>query len=276
LTDGNTVAGDGGHVQSTAHFARDEDRFTPRTIARGGWGESVSGHVVGGILAWAAERLVEDPQMQPARLTVDIPRPMALAPVELETRVLRDGKRLRLIESVATQDGNAVARATALFLRRGPQPEGQRWSPELHMPPIPDDFRPDESSLFVRTYGWGAAVQNPESEWPDTGPKYTWVYLSRPIVDGEPPSAFVIAAMAGDITASLANWDSNGLQFINADYTVTLSRLPEGPYIGMAAQGHSSHDGVASGSAALFDRQGPIGHSVSVALAHSGFRAPSA
>ena len=103
------------------------------------------------------------------------------------------------------------------------------------------------------------------------------VALSIAINSGrEPLSAFVVAAMAGDITASLANWGSNGLQFINADYTVTLSRLPQGPFIGLIAQGHCSHDGVASGSATLVDLQGPIGHSVSVALAHSGFRPPSA
>ncbi|GAB5019506.1 hypothetical protein JHV675_52720 [Mycobacterium avium subsp. hominissuis] len=49
-------------------------------------------------------------------------------------------------------------------------------------------------------------------------------------------SAFTRAAMAGDITASIANWGSKALQFSNADYTLTLSRLPEGDHIGQPAQ----------------------------------------
>ena len=70
--------------------------------------------------------------------------------------------------------------------------------------------------------------------------------------------------MAADVTASLVNWSSDGLNFIHADYTVTLSRLPEGPMIGLAAQGHCGHDGIATGSATIFDQQGKIGNSVSV------------
>ena len=60
---------------------------------------------------------------------------------------------------------------------------------------------------------------------------------------------------------------------INADYTVTLARLPEGPALGMASHSHYSSAGVATGSATLFDHHGPVGSCVSVALAHSGFLA---
>jgi hypothetical protein len=100
--------------------------------------------------------------------------------------------------------------------------------------------------------------------------------LVRPLVDGEPLTPFTRAAMAADVTASLVNWGSEGLKFINADYTLTLSRLPEGSIIGLASQSHSTHDGVATGSATLFDQQGQIGTSVAVSLAQSGFRPPSA
>lgn len=157
-------------------------------------------------------------------------------------------------------------------MRRGPQPDGQVWSPTPHMPPLPIDDGA-QPTLFMRTYGWGTELQNRDPEWDDTsGQKYTWLHETRSLIDGEPLSPFARAAMAADITASLANWGTNGLQFINADYTLTLSRLPEGPHIGMASLTHYSHDGVATGSAVLVDRKGPIGSGVSVAIAHSGFR----
>ncbi|MGZ4526118.1 MAG: acyl-CoA thioesterase domain-containing protein [Mycobacterium sp.] len=272
MTETNLVPDDVDSAAQTPYFLRDESRFVPNRIARGGWGPSLSGHVVGGLLGWAVERAVDDPELQPARLTVDLPAPAALEPIEVHTTVHHDRRRLRLVEAVLTQRGLPVARGSALFLRRGPQPAGHVWSQQLQMPPLPmeDGVQP---SLFMRTYGWGTELQNPDPEWADTsGPKYTWLHETRSLIDGEPLSAFTRAAMAADITASLANWGTNGLQFINADYTLTLSRLPEGPHIGMASLTHYSHDGVATGSAVLVDGKGPIGSGVSVAIAHSGFR----
>jgi Thioesterase-like superfamily len=259
------------------YFVRDENRYVPAKISRGGWGPSISGHVVGGLLAWAVECSVDDPQLQPARLTVDLPRPTALEPIEVHTRVLNDRRRLRLVEAVLVQDGAAVARASALFLRRGPQPHGDVWSQPVQMPPLPAEPEGAHPSIFMRTYGWGVDVQNPDPEWPDiSGRKYTWLHETRSLVDAEPLTAFTRAAMAGDVTASLANWGTNGLQFINADYTLTLSRLPEGAHVGLAALTHYSHDGVATGSAVVLDHKGPVGSAVSTSIAHSGFLPPTA
>jgi len=99
--------------------------------------------------------------------------------------------------------------------------------------------------------------------------------MAQPLIDGEPLTPFTRAAMAADVTASLVNWSSEGLKFINADYTLTLSRLPKGPLIGLASQGHSTQDGIATGSATLFDEHGEIGSSISVSVAQSGFAPPS-
>lgn len=57
------------------------------------------------------------------------------------------------------------------------------------------------------------------------------------------------------------------MRYINADYTVTASRLPDGEFVGLAAQSHYGTEGVATGSATLFDRHGPFGTAASVALA---------
>ncbi|MDT7755638.1 MAG: hypothetical protein QOH27_1536 [Mycobacterium sp.] len=275
LTDTDATSVAGLHDGTSGYFEPDGVRFVPRRMAKGGWGESVSGHAIGGLLGWAVERMVDDHDMLPARLTVDLPRPTALEPIELHTRVLRDGKRLRLVEATLVQDGNAVARATALFLRRCEQPAGEVWTEQVSMPPVPSDDEVAKAALFVRTYGWGAPVQNPEAGWAgETGAKFAWLNLAVPVVDHEPLTPFVRAAMAGDVTASLCNWGTAGLQFINADYTVTLGRLPKGSALGMASHSHYSSAGVATGSATLFDRRGAVGSCVSVALAHSGFLAP--
>lgn len=258
------------------YFRREQDWYVPTEIARGGWGPSISGHAVGGLLARALECAVDDPELHPARLTVDLPAPTALEPIEIQTRVHHDRRRLRMVEAVLIQRDAPVARGHALFLRRGPQPDGDVWSLPVEMPRLPIEDR-DHPSLFVRTYGWGAGVQNPDPEWPEIpGPKYTWLEETRPLIDDEPLSAFTRAAMAGDVTAAIANWGTQALQFINVDYTLTLSRLPEGPHIGLASLTHHSDDGIASGSAVLIDRRGPIGNCVAVSIAHSGFLPPPA
>lgn len=275
MTQTNVAPEDVDAVAPAPYFVRDKNRFVPNEIARGGWGPSISGHVVGGLLGWAVERAVDDPQLQPARLTVDLPAPTLLEPIEVHTQVHHDRRRLRLVEAVLTQRGAPVARASALFLRRGPQPDGHVWTPPVQMPPLPIDDGP-APSLFMRTYGWGTGIQNPDPDWTNIdGAKYTWLHDTRPLIEGEPVSPFIRAAMSADITASLANWGTNGLQFINVDYTLTLTRLPNGPHIGLASLTHYSDDGVATGSAALVDREGPIGSSVSVAIAHAGFKPPT-
>jgi acyl-CoA thioesterase len=261
---------------STAYLERRGDSFHPRSIARGGWGAFFSGHVMGGLLGRALEHLVDDSEFLPARLTVDLPRPCALEPIEVQTREIRSGKRLRLVEAVVRQDDKIVAQASGLFLRRGDQPTGSIWSPDVEMPPIPTDVQPNGNPLFVRTYGWGLPIQNPDEQWSgDRGAKYTWLRLTQPLVDDEPLTPFIRAAMAADVTASLVNWSSEGLKFINADYTLTLSRLPKGSMIGLASQSHSTQDGIATGSATLFDADGEIGSSISVSVAQSGFAPPS-
>lgn len=259
----------------TAYFERRGDTFHPRAFARGGWGALISGHVVGGLLGWAVEKFVDDPDFLPARLTVDLPRPAAIEPVEVHTREIRGGKRLRLVEAVVRQEGKIVGQATGLFLRRGDQPSGTIWSPHVEMPSFPADAQPHENPLFVRAYGWGLSIQNPDEDWPgDGGQKYTWLRLTQPLFDDTPLTPFTRAAMAADVTASLVNWSSEGLEFINADYTLTLSRLAEGVHIGMASHSHSTQDGIATGSAILFDEDGEIGSSTSVSVAQSGFAPP--
>lgn len=135
------------------YFMRDGSHYVPTAIARGGWGPSMSGHVGGGILAAALEGEVDDPELQPARLTVDLPAPAALEPFEVHTTVQHKRRRLRLVEALLVQRGEPVARASALFLRRGSQPDGKVWSQPLQMPRLPTEHDGDKPTLFLRTYG---------------------------------------------------------------------------------------------------------------------------
>ncbi|WP_372449593.1 acyl-CoA thioesterase domain-containing protein [Mycolicibacterium fortuitum] len=73
-----------------------------RTIAHGGWGPTLGGQVVGGLLARAVEALVSDVSLQPARFTVEILRRVASAPVHLTASVVRSGSRMQAVDAVMT------------------------------------------------------------------------------------------------------------------------------------------------------------------------------
>jgi len=250
--------------------------FAPTRVAQGPWGETMAGHVVGGLLGWALERDAGDPAWQPTRLTVDLLRPTLLQPVGVTTHIIRNGRRVRLAEATVTQNGETVARASAVFLRRSEPPSQQVWSAPVSMPPVPapPTTTPRRSPFFLRAYGWGPDAPTGHEGQPAVAPKYAWVNEIRPLIDNRPLTAFTRAAMAADVTNPLVHWGTAGMQFINADYTLTLSRLPDGPYLGLAAQTHYSHDGVATGMAVVSDQHGPIGITVANALSDNRFRSP--
>jgi len=261
----------------TCFFIADGEVYHPTRLAQGPWGPQLSGNYVGGLLGRAVERQVSDPDLQPARLTVDLLRPVAPQPLRVDAYVVRQGRRLQLVDAVMVQEDSMVARASALFLRRSEQTAGTVWTSPISMPAIPDEPEalPDEVPMLFRSYGRDPVNGSPGvgvDQWRHNGEKFAWTRETKVLVDNEELTPFIRAAMAADITSALTNWSTTGLQFVNADYTLTLSRLPKGVHVGLAAVTHYSHAGVATGVATIFDREGPIGSGIATALANPGFR----
>ncbi|CAN5374112.1 thioesterase family protein [soil metagenome] len=255
-----------------AFFTADGDSFVPGPVAKGPWGPTVGGHIVGGLLARTVESAVTDPDLQPGRLTVDLLRPILMEPVRVQTRIEREGRRITLVDAAILQHDRVVSRASGLFLRRGDDPDGQVWSPPMTMPPIPPMPAVIRPGLPMLLWSYGPNLDQPlpgvgAGEWEQThAQKFAWVRDIRSLIEGETLTAFTRAAMAAEVTSSMTHWGTAGLRFINADYTMALSRLPVGEYIGLAANAQFASAGVATGTATLFDARGPIGTGVAVAL----------
>lgn len=255
-----------------AFFTVDGDSYVPGPMTRGPWGAAMGGQIVGGLLGWGIEQSGVDPGLQPARFTVDLLRPVLLEPVRLHTSVQREGRRIKLVDATLEQNGKTVARASGLFLRRGEHPEGEVWSGPVEMPPLPTNSAGFPADMPFLIWGYGAtAAGSPgiaAGEWDQShSQKFAWARVFRPMVHGHPLTPFTRLTFVGDITSSLTHWGTGGLRYINADYTVTASRLPDGEYLGLAAHSHYGTAGVATGAATLFDRHGPIGTSSALALA---------
>ena len=95
-----------------------------------------------------------DPDLQ---LLTSPLRPALLEPVQIQTSVQREGRKL--VDGALVQDGKTVARASALFLRRGEHPDGEVWTAPVRMPPLPTDS--DEFPADMPFFIWGYG-SNPE------------------------------------------------------------------------------------------------------------------
>src|SRR5699024_9116240 len=82
---------------------------------------------------------------------------------------------------------------------------------------------------------------------------------SLDVVADEGATPFQRAVTLGEATSLMTNWGTEGIGFINADLTVALARLPRSADFGIEADEHLGADGVAVGTASLFDRDGVFG-----------------
>jgi hypothetical protein len=249
-------------------LTRADQTFMPTPAAVGPWGPAtVSGLVVSGLVGYAAERAAGDADFHGTRLTVDMVRMATMSELHVETTMLREGRRLRMVDVTITQDGRNVAHGRGVFTRRSATPAGTVWAAPVTMPAPPDPA--ETPSTGPKPYAGPDAVPvRTFDPWRDTTlEKYVWYDFDAQLVDGEETSPFVRASAVADVANPLMNWGSEGLQYVNSDVTLLLSRLPEGTLIGMAARDRDEADGVSVGSAVMADARGSVGLATVTALA---------
>ncbi|HEY7269737.1 MAG TPA: thioesterase family protein [Dehalococcoidia bacterium] len=287
-------------------FRRDGALLVPTPQARGPWNpNSMHGRVLAGLLGHTVEQRFGDAGFQFARLTVDLFRLPMMAPVSISVRPSREGNRIKVIEGVIESEGQEIARGTVVMLRRADQPEGTVWTPPAWDVPRPDEIAapvyraeggppPVIPSRAGRDNG-GAEGEEPQAPSPsatapppfrpmwETRPitgsgfggveqKRAWIRESRLLVAGEPLTPFVRAALAADYTNPFANSGDRGLNFVNADITLYLHRLPQTEWIGFEVASHQSEEGIAVGECNLYDERGAIGHALVCGVANSRAR----
>ncbi|WP_425825002.1 thioesterase family protein [Streptomyces fractus] len=249
------------------YFTRSGDTFVPEVHARGWWAPgTVHGRLLGGLAARALEGEHGAEGLHFARLTVDLFRTAPFAPVGVTTERVRDGRRIRVADAVVHDgDGKALARASAVLLRTGTPPPG-------HIPATGPWDAPAAQELLAshgRTQFFRFDEElRPVREWRGDQRRRSWMRDGRPLVGGEALSPFVRAALAADTASPLAHASDAGLRYINADYTLSLSRLPLSDAIGLEATAHTAEDGIAVGHCTLYDEAGPIGYCTTTALAN--------
>jgi len=252
----------------TPFFTIDGDRYVPTPAARGPWNAtSLHGRVIIGLLGSEIERLHGDPEFIPARLTVDMYRLPDLSPVEVTTRIVREGRRIKVVDAEFISGGVSAGRATCQLLRRTGRPEGTVWKPPPWEVARPQDIPAPEPRNTPMGDMW--AVRPIAGGFGTVGEKRTWMSEVRELVEGRALTPFVRVAVAADFTSPFANAGDQGLRYINSDVTVYLHREPVGEWIGFEVINHGDTEGVAIGECFLYDVAGPIGSASCCALAQA-------
>ena len=88
-------------------------------FAGGPWDPKLQhGAAPAALICWAVERLPSPVPMRVVRLTVDLMRPVPVAPLTIESEVLREGRKIQLVSVRLLANGTEGVRATALRVRR--------------------------------------------------------------------------------------------------------------------------------------------------------------
>ncbi len=248
-----------------AHFTLAESgEFIPTRFAQSHWGDDhLNGPAVVGLAARALELSCGSPDFMPARLTVDLFRAARGVPTSVDVRQLRDGRRVRSGECEVRQEGRAVARATLLQYRRSTAPPGRLWTAPMSFEAPPE---PNDTSLTWIGSDEGGWSRSPGDH--QNGSRKRFYNRAIEVVAGEKNSQFVRAVMGAEATSLVTNLGTEGVGYINGDLTVALARLPVGEWIGVQADSHSASDGIAVGTATLFDQSGAFGSGMTTAVAN--------
>jgi len=244
------------------------DTWLPTDLARGPWDPTaLHGGPSAALLARAIEPLLAP--LQPTRLTVELLRPVPVAPLHVTARSRRDGRKIRIAEASIEHDGVVVATAVALAIRTTRLTVAEQ---STERPPGPEEgVEPDRSlDPYEGFHNKGVEHRFVRGAFRVPGPATDWIRLRLPLVPDEVPSPLQRVAAAADFGNGISGLDlMNELLFINPDLTIHLSRLPVGEWVCLDARSRYEPEGIGIAVSDLFDEIGSIGRSIQSLLLDS-------
>src|SRR5438552_18120304 len=140
-----------------AIFRVDGHRVTTSPNAAGPWDPNMQhGSPPAALVAWAAEAIPTQVPMRIARVSVDLMRPVPVAPLTIETEILREGRKIQLCAVRLRAEGVLTVGATVLKIRRQAQP----LPDDVIEPPL-DVAGPEQSRIEPQNspFGMGMTIR---------------------------------------------------------------------------------------------------------------------
>src|SRR6186713_1963351 len=140
--------------------------------AAGPWDPNMQhGGAPASLAVWAAEQIPMAAPMRIARVTIDLMRPVPVAPLRLETEVLREGRKIQLcaIRLYANDALTVGATVLKIKLQSEPLPDDVAM-PTLDVP-MPEQSRVEPQSS---PFGEGMTIRAARGRFGGPGPGAIW------------------------------------------------------------------------------------------------------
>lgn len=252
-----------------ALYQRDADAFVGTGATRSSW--HANGQSGGAVLALLGHVLEDVPTLTPmslTRLTVDIVRPVPVGErLHVTPKVVREGKKIQVVELTVSTDHLECTRARALRIRDSDlgsagvplPPSTTDTDPAAGLPP-PEELAGVEHREGVADFlRFGAECRRTPA--PVDGLHGLWLRMRIPVVAGEPVRATSRATLPMDCV-NLIGVEGlvRGVSMINADVSAHVFRMPRGEWVAMTGHTYFNHAvGHGMSMATMSDHQGVFG-----------------
>lgn len=236
--------------------------YNPTEHAQGAWNPHEQ-HMApaSGVIAYELERFNPRSDVRIGRVSYDIFGLISLDKFTVETKVIRPGKTIELIEATMKSQGKVciVARAWRMMVSDTSVVSGLEDEKVLH---------PEEYPVWQGMLRWGGGYirsinvrADLENHRPGKG--IVWISTDKAMVEGEKTSSFTRLLGLIDTANGIVPRQEGEFAwaFPNLDLQVHLYRLPEGDWLGLETVQQYGADGVGLTSSVLHDIHGPFGRS---------------
>jgi acyl-Coa thioesterase superfamily protein/acyl-CoA thioesterase superfamily protein len=258
-------------------FEPDGDLYVATELTRGPW-EPGAQHAgpPAALIGREVERLgggriggEGGPPAQVGRITYEVLREVPIAPLRVEARIVRPGRRVEMFEAVLSDGaGDPLMRARGWRLRTDSVTFEQ---PEVSTRQVPPPASGEPGEFFHTGYdvGYHTAMDYRfvSGAFMEVGPATVWLRMAVSLVLGEQPSPLqrvLAAADSGNGVSATLDW--RRYLFINVDMSVHLHRLPAGEWVCLDAETFPETSGVGMADTRLLDERGQIGRAVQTLL----------
>jgi hypothetical protein len=247
-----------------AIFRVDGNDVVTSPYAAGPWDPSMQhGSPPAALVVWAAERIPTPVPMRIARVTVDLMRPVPVAPLTIESEVVREGRKIQLCAVRLLAKGVVVVGATVLKIKM----QASELPPKAAIEPVelpgPEQSRIERVDSSSSPFVTGMSLRAARGHFGVPGPGAIWYRVDRPIVEGAPVSQAMRAMAAADFCNGTSSvLDFRTWTFLNADLSVNFSREPAGDWILLDAETWIGPDGAGLAMARLADERGYFGRAI--------------
>ncbi|CAN5715530.1 thioesterase family protein [soil metagenome] len=253
-------------------YRRDGDLFVPTPLTGGPWDPGAqAGSATTALLAWAVEQVPTLAPMRTVRYTFDLLRPAPMVGLDVRTEVVREGKRIQVVEAGLYADDVCVASCRALRMRQGSAAPPVAEDPSLPViaaPPPPGVAKWGEPMVRTALPGIMGAldVREPvasEPAWPTT----TWVRLLASVVEGtSTPQVAALAAIADFVSNSANHAGPEQWMMINADVSLDIVRVPSSDWMALEVRTSFAPDGIGHSVGRIHDESGFVATAMTMGL----------